>query len=138
TRIRFRIAALTLALVTALAPAARADLVHLNTGGVVKGEIISESDEEVTIKTAAGIQKIFREEIARIEKGVTGESTYRDGLKKLAPNDADGHYRLGVDLRKMRFEKEAKDCFERALKIDPNHLPAKIALAEEQAKKDAL
>jgi hypothetical protein len=114
---------------------ARADLVHLNTGGVVKGEIVSESDTEVKVKTSqGGVTTIFREDIERIERGQSAESVYTEGLKKLAANDADGHYQLGVQCQKLHLEKHARDCFERALKIDPQHLLAKIALGADQAR----
>ncbi len=129
--------AIALGVCAVLAPLARADIVHLNTGGVVKGEIIAETDEGVKIKTAGGVTTIFREDIAKIERGATPESTYQERLKKLAPNDADGHYQLGAYLRKIRMEKEARECFEKALRIDPTHFPARAALAEEAARKEA-
>lgn len=130
--------ALALALLFALSPLAQADLVHLSSGGVIKGDIIAETEEEVTIKTPAGVQRLIREDIVKIERGASPESVYKERLQKLAPNDADGFYRLGVEAKKMRLEKQARECFERTLKIEPNHLPAKIAIAEEKARAEAL
>ena len=122
----------SLALLFLLGAAVRADVVHLNTGGVVKGDIVSETDQEVRVKNAAGATiSVFREDIARIERGTSAADAHRDGLRKLRPDDTDGHYQLGLYLRKLRLEREARDCFERALKIDPNHLLARIAIRSE-------
>lgn len=130
---------LSLALLLALPSSARADLVHLNTGGVVKGEIVSETPEEVRIRTPSGsVTTIFREDIERIERNKSADSVYKEKLAKLGPKDADGLYQLGKEMKRLRLEKEAKECFEKALKIDPNHLPAKIELAEGAARANEL
>jgi len=130
---------LSLALVLALAPIARADLVHLNTGGVVKGEIVSETPEEVKIKTASGgVTTIFREDIERIERNTKADFGFKEKFAKVDAKDADGYYKLGREMQKLRLDKEAAQCFEKAIKIDANHVPAKIALAEGKARTNEL
>jgi cytochrome c-type biogenesis protein CcmH/NrfG len=45
------------------------------------------------------------------------------------PNDVQGHYLLGVLNTELKRGAEAKKNFEDALKIDPNHFEAGLALA---------
>src|SRR3954469_14980325 len=103
TRLRIVLSALALLLAGSIA---RADLIHLEGGGIVRGDIVSMTDEEVTVKTPAGLQKFLRQNIARFERGVSVEGQFKERLKALKPTDADGHYQLGLEMRKLRQDKE--------------------------------
>ncbi|HEY3404829.1 MAG TPA: tetratricopeptide repeat protein [Ohtaekwangia sp.] len=48
---------------------------------------------------------------------------------KANPNDAQGHYLLGVLNTELKKEADAKKNFEDAVRIDPNHYEASLALA---------
>jgi len=106
-------------------------IIHLNTGGIVKGEVVSESDEEVRVRTPSGVATVFREDIERIErlsKGGSPTEAFKERLAKLSPKDANGFYELGQWAKKVRLDKEAKEAFERTVAVDPNHTAARREL----------
>ena len=107
--------------VATLQPAA-ADVIHLNTGGVVKGTIVGEDDREVRVRTSTGATTtIFREDIERIEVGETPDQIYRKRLNDLEKGDIGGHYDLGMWCRKVRLKELASDEFEKVIILDPGH-----------------
>jgi len=69
---RLAILALVCLLAAPATPAA-ADIIHQYGGGKLRGEIVKETPDEVTIRTRVGVVVISREEIERIEKGPQGK-----------------------------------------------------------------
>ncbi|HZV00970.1 MAG TPA: hypothetical protein VFF73_29915, partial [Planctomycetota bacterium] len=62
--------ALTIASLLLTVGVARADVVYLSSGGVVKGTIVKETADSITVKTPGGSTSIIpRNDIERIEKG---------------------------------------------------------------------
>lgn len=101
---------------------ARADVIYLSSGGIVKGTIIAENDRSITVKTAGGSTSIIsRDEIDRVEKGASPEAMYRERLKKIAPGDAEAHYQLGLWLKKINVKDLAKEEFQKTILLDPEH-----------------
>ncbi|MFC1706702.1 CAP domain-containing protein [Planctomycetota bacterium] len=105
-----------------------ADVIHLNTGGVIRGEIVEETEEEVHVKTLAGVTTVFREDIDRIERGKNTDEVYRRKLAALSGDDVDGHFELALWLKKVRMDKESRALLEKVVKLEPNHLGARMEL----------
>jgi hypothetical protein len=101
---------------------ARADVIYLNSGGIVKGTIVSENDRSITVKTPGGSTSVIsRDEIERIEKGASPEAMYQERLKKIPLGDAEGHYQLGLWLKKINVANLARDEFQKTIMLDPEH-----------------
>ncbi|GIW70522.1 MAG: hypothetical protein KatS3mg102_0064 [Planctomycetota bacterium] len=113
------------------AGSARADIVHLADGRMLRGEVLEETPEQVRIRTAAGILTVYRDEIDRIERLAPAESPdaiYRERLAALPPGDADALVGLAQWLAGLGYEEQAQDCYRRALAIEPEHVEAHLAL----------
>lgn len=107
---------------------AQADIVYLNTGGVVKGEVIKDDGSEITIRTKHGETTISRDDIDRIEECESVEQLYYDKLEKLPGGDADAHFKLGEWLDNINEPQLAKDEFEKAIILKPEHEAARAKL----------
>ncbi|MBI1850863.1 MAG: hypothetical protein HYR85_11015 [Planctomycetes bacterium] len=107
---------------------ARADVVHLRSGGKVEGTIVEENTREVVVKTAFGTQKIARTDVASIEKGKTTREIYEEKKAALKPGDAEAIYQLALWCHDQNFGKEWKQHLEETIKADPDHAAARKAL----------
>jgi len=97
------------------------DVIFLDGGGKVKGTIIEENEDFIIVKTKAGEIPIKRERIERIEYGAGFQEEYQRRIDELDKEDPDAWYELGVWCRMKGYEKEAEDCFRKAIEIDPDH-----------------
>jgi uncharacterized protein YkwD len=114
--------ALATASIVLLCGIARADVIYLSSGGVVKGAIVQETNDSVTVKTTGGSTSIIpKSEIERIEKGSSPDAMYRERLAKIPLGDAEGHYQLGLWLKKINCKDLAKDEFAKTILLDPEH-----------------
>jgi len=101
---------------------ATADIIYLNTGGVVKGKIIERNTDSVIVVTEQGNRtEIFLADIEKIEEGASVDEMYREKLEKVKPGDSEGHYQLGMWLKKVNYHELAKEEFEKAIILDPEH-----------------
>lgn len=121
---------LILTAVLGLAAAGRAagDVVHLKSGGRVEGAVVSRTDAELVVQTAAGKVTLKAADVARIETKATPLDVYREMASKVKDNDADGHYALGLWCQDNKLVREARQEFERALALDANHKGARARL----------
>jgi len=118
-----------LLLLTASAPAVRADIFHLKNGGPLEGKVIKRADGRVHIKTTSGIVSIHDEaDIVAVEKRRTARDVYNIMAEKIKPGHAEGHYALAMWCRDRDLRDEALDELVKALKIDPQHERAWQAL----------
>jgi lipoprotein NlpI len=107
---------------------ATADVIYLNTGGVVKGKIVEESDDEIVIKVRGATLTIPYDEVEYIDRGETAEEILAKQLKKIKPEDVKGRFELGAWLQNIGEEQLARKQFEKVLKLDPEHEDARKAL----------
>ncbi|MCO5167279.1 MAG: CAP domain-containing protein [Planctomycetes bacterium] len=122
------VAALLLVAAGAAAPA-RADVVRLTSGGVVRGQVVSETRTEVVVRTASGTAVIPRREVEAIERDGTGpddavvalEAEYRRRLAAIDRSDAEARYALGLWLKARGAKALARREFEAAVALDPAH-----------------
>ncbi|MBI4575284.1 MAG: CAP domain-containing protein [Planctomycetes bacterium] len=120
---------LAAALVAALGLLARADVIYLNAGGVIKGTILEDTDRGLVIRTEDGVvTEVAHEEVSRVERGESAEAIYRERLGALATGDAEGHYRLALWCREVHLEDEAREEMAKVLVLDPEHVDARAAL----------
>ncbi len=136
-----RLAALlgAVGLLLALAGAsARGDVVHLEGGGKIRGEIIEETPVHVIIRTPFGSTTVVsRDEISKIERDQNPEQVFEERWKKLGAGDAGGFYQLGTWARGQgvkALEEKAREAFRKAIQIDPDHLGAREALGHRKYK----
>ncbi|HVY61988.1 MAG TPA: DUF1570 domain-containing protein [Planctomycetota bacterium] len=112
----------------ALAGKARADVVYLEGGGRVRGEIISETPQQVVVKTPTGAIVVKRDEIARIERDRNPEQEYQERAKKIADGDAAGWFELGKWASAKGLKEPAEAAYRKAIAFDPEHAGAREAL----------
>ncbi|MBX3467892.1 MAG: tetratricopeptide repeat protein [Planctomycetes bacterium] len=121
------VAALLLA-AGAAAPA-RADVVRLTSGGVVRGQVVSETRTEVVVRTASGTAVIPRREVEAIERDDAGAADpgaalaaeHARRLAALDPRDPEARYALGLWLKARGAHALARREFEAAVALDPQH-----------------
>lgn len=115
-------AGLTLASLLLLVGVTRADVIYLSSGGIVKGTIVKKSPDSITVRTAGGSTSIIpMSEVERIEEGASPEAMYRERLAKIALGDAEGHYQLGLWLKKINCRELAREEFQKTIMLEPEH-----------------
>ena len=119
---------LCLAAIAAVAGLAAADVVHLKSGGKVEGTILSRSEAEVVVQTAAGKVTLKAADVVRVEQKTTPFEVYREMTAKVAADDADGHFALGLWCADHKLSREAREEFQKAIAVDPNHKGARERL----------
>lgn len=107
---------------------ARGDVVYLRSGGKVEGAILSQSETEVVVQTAAGKVTLKVADVARIEARTSPLDVYRQMAAKVKGDDADGHYALGLWCQDQKLFGQARQEFEKAIALDPNHKGARARL----------
>ena len=120
------------ALVTGLllaAGALRADIIFLEDGRVVEGEIVKKTEEEVTIKTASGVtMKLEPWEVTKVVKREEILKQYEKKKKELKPEDAQALYELALWCRKHALKEQYEKELRETLKLDPKHAEARKEL----------
>jgi hypothetical protein len=119
---------LTLLAVVLLVGAARADILHLKGGGKVEGDIISEDENVIRIKTRYGMQDIPRNRVESITRSKSVRKEFEERRVALAADDAQGHFDLAVWAKKQSLRKEAQALYEKTIEIDPMHKAANEVL----------
>lgn len=131
---RQRQAALFTALACAVvlsAPAARADIFRLESGGQVEGEWLNQAEQPLTrylVRTADGLTLTLA--LAQVKEAVRqspAELEYRR-LAPLAPDTLDGQWSLAEWCRKHGLTRQREAHLRRMIEIDPNHKEARYAL----------
>ena len=105
-------------------------IVVLKTGDEVIGEIVEENDEKIWVKSAFGVTSI---QMDRVESVIRGEEVdrreYSQREKRATRRgSASGWFSLGKWARERGMAQPAREAFEKALEINPEHEPSKIAL----------
>lgn len=111
-----------------LAPAAFGDLIHLRNGRTLEGEIVSRTDESITLKMKHGNVEIFKSQIKEIEKKPLPAEVYKQKAAALTANDVDGHYILALWCKMRGLDAEYSLALEKVIAISPDHAAARRAL----------
>jgi len=114
-------------LVAAVAASAAADVVYLKTGGQVEGRLAGAEDGYYRIRTTVGVVRLPVTVVERVEAGPTVFDEYDRRLAQ-ARETADAQAELGQWCEGAGLKSEARQHFEKALELNPNHAAARRAL----------
>jgi len=115
----------TTAALTAISPA---DVIHLENGNSVDGEIVKETDKHVKLKTPAGNITFKRSDIVRIERKASPFQQYKREAAELKDDDSVGHYFLGLWCKDNGLRKQAEQEFLKTIAANPDHADARKEL----------
>jgi hypothetical protein len=116
-------------LALALGGTALGDVVWLETGNKVSGEIVEETDTHVIVRTKFGARHVIdREEIIRIERESDPKAEFSKRFEAVSSTDADGFVEVGRWAEERGLKDEARRAYLKAVEIDPGHAPARAAL----------
>ena len=101
-----------------------ADTVYLKNGNKFEGEVIKETDDLVKLKTTIGTVTLQKEDIKRIEKGITSLQQYLNTAKTLKDDDTAGHCALGVWCKEHGLKKQSRDEFQKVVDANADHADA--------------
>ena len=119
------------ALALASAAASFADVVHLNDGSTLEGQVVGENGDRVVVRTAAGTTVVVpRPEVTRVERGMSVEEQHRARLRKVDPRDPEARYALGQWLKSVRRRDLARREFLAVLLVEPDHRFARAELGQ--------
>jgi hypothetical protein len=120
---------LALAALLAAVPAF-ADIVHLKSGGRVEG-VVTDLGAKLKITHRYGTVVVSKEDVTGIEKKATLEDLLAGRRSAIDPSDPAALVDLGKWCRENGWESQAVKEFEAALRIDPDHRGAHVALGHE-------
>jgi len=105
-----------------------ADIIYLQGGGVIVGRIVDRDEECLVVLMRGGARvTVSLERVVKVEEGEP-EEIYKRKAAHIRSGDADAHFRLGLWCEKVRLLEQARDEFEKALVLDPNHQDARRKL----------
>jgi len=108
---------------------AAADVYVLQSGTEVDGFLAGKTArKELILGTATGSRKIPETLVKEMRPSADAAADFPRYLAVLLKNDADGHAALGAWARERGLEAEARQAFEKALTIRPDHERAKEGL----------
>jgi hypothetical protein len=115
-------------LVLATGPALlQADDVFLKGGGKVSGRIVKRTPASVEVDVGAGTVTLPMTRVERIQEGRSALQDYYDRAGRLAPGDAGGWKELARWASANGLATQAREAYERVLRIDPSDRDANLA-----------
>jgi len=116
-------------LILLFAGALTADIIFLEDGRVVEGEVVSETADEITIKTPAGVLiKLEPWQVSRVAKKEEILKDYEEKKEETDQEDAKALYDLARWCQKHGLKDKYKEALNSVLKIDPKHAEARKEL----------
>jgi len=115
----------------AFAAPSPADILHLKNGNKVEGKVVKETDTDVKLETPVGTVTFKRDDIDRIERGISPLEQYQRTLDTLKDGDTVKHYYLGLWCKEKGLRRQAEDEFRRVIAVNPDHAEARKELGYE-------
>jgi tetratricopeptide (TPR) repeat protein len=111
------------------------DAVKILDGGIVRGEIIDETEDYILIRRKSGdIQQLSKERIESIERGPSFNEEFERRWKSLNERDVDGFFELGIWAEDRGRRTEAEKCYKRVIALNPDHEGARERLGHKKYK----
>lgn len=114
-----------------LAGPARADILHLESGGRIEGRIVERTAETVKIELGAGTMTFPISSIVQIEEAPSLLDEYDERMAALDAADIDGWLALGDWAAARGLASQARAAFNHVLARDPENVAANQALGRE-------
>ncbi|MGH7150941.1 MAG: hypothetical protein ACREIU_09595 [Planctomycetota bacterium] len=102
------------------------DVVETRDGRRQEGKIVEESRERLVVETPFGRVELARGEVVSIERGPTPAEEY--AARRAKAKTAEDHHALALFCRSKGLSRQAKEEFEEAARLDPDHEGANRAL----------
>lgn len=120
-----------LAFLTVFACELRADVIHLTTGGEVRGELLNPKQtprENYEVLTLDGIRVTFgKRQVKRVVRSQDPEALYEEYLPEM-PASADGNWKMAEWCLKTGLLGKRAAHLEAVVRLDPDHEQARRAL----------
>ncbi|HEY7514273.1 MAG TPA: hypothetical protein VIC87_07335, partial [Vicinamibacteria bacterium] len=104
-----------------------ADEVFLKGGGKVSGRIVNRTGTSVEVDVGAGIVTLPMARVERIQEGRSALQDYYDRASALGPGDSAGWKELARWASSRGLATQAREAYERVLRIDPTDRDANLA-----------
>jgi hypothetical protein len=127
TRKLWTVALMLLATLALASGGARADVFHLSTGGLLEGDLVSETETELVVKLGGGTVTLGRQMVVRVEKAPPVTEQYRERLARLKPT-AEDHVELAGWCEDKFLSIEAQKHYAEALGLDADNAVARARL----------
>jgi len=125
----YRLILITLLMV--LPGVVRADVIHLTTGGEVRGELLNPKEsprKSYEILTLDGIRMTFgKRQVQRVVRSQDPEALYEEYLPQM-PASAEGNWKMAEWCLKTGLLGKRTTHLETVVRLDPDHEPARRAL----------
>ncbi|MHC4662299.1 MAG: DUF6288 domain-containing protein [Planctomycetota bacterium] len=110
-------------------PSSRADIIYMEDGRTIEGEILKKNSETITIKMGNGIvTTVDRSEVDKIVCAEDLKKTFEKKKSKLEEGDEQGHLALAEWCRKNGLKDELKAELKEIIRINPDNGEAKRQL----------
>lgn len=107
----------------------RADIIFLEDGRVIEGEIVGETADEVVVKTASGAElKLESWMVSRVARKEEILKEYEEKRKEVDEKDARTVYELAKWCEKHGLKESYAEHLRAALKLEPGHAEARKEL----------
>jgi hypothetical protein len=105
-----------------------ADEIRLVGGGTIVGQIVEKTADRVVVDTGPGRVTFPTSRVASIKTGRSALFEFRERLRAIDPQDAEGFVALGRWADAVDLDTQAGEAYQRALAADPTNASANLAL----------
>jgi hypothetical protein len=109
-----------------------ADEVHLKGGGRVTGEIIEQTEEQVTVDIGGGTLTVRASSVVSIERGISPMQEFRRRAAEVPAGSAEAWRELARWARGNALQSQAEEAYSQVLAILPDDEEANRALGRVQ------
>ena len=107
---------------------ARADVLHLKTGGRLEGILVGEGPATLTIDMGSGKLSLPRSSVVRIERKESALAEYRARLASVSRGDVSAYAELARYATEHGLRSEARIMWARVVSLDPRNVEGHLAL----------
>ena len=118
---------LAMLLLMMMAPSARADRVHLDSGNVIEGKA-TQRGETVVVEVESGAISLPRASVTKIEKSESAVQRYEARHAQLKPGDVKGLLELADFCRDHGMNGRERELLQQLLEHAPDHAQARARL----------